>query len=55
MWKNVWKQQNIFWYGPVLIAIAAALWALDGITRRSLYHLLPIIIVFLWALDLRCF
>lgn len=46
MKECVKKQQNIFWYGPVLIAIAAALWALDGITRRSLYHLLPIIIVF---------
>lgn len=40
------KSINLFWYGPLLIALAASLWALDGITRRSLYHLSPIIIVF---------
>ncbi len=40
------KQHPIIWYGPLFIALAAALWALDGITRRSLYHLSPIIIVF---------
>jgi len=32
--------------GPVLIVIAAALWAVDGIVRRNLYSLPPIIIVF---------
>jgi len=32
--------------GPVLIAIAALLWGLDGILRRSLYTLQPITIVF---------
>ena len=37
---------NGFFSGPFLIIIAAALWALDGITRRSLYHLAPIFIVF---------
>lgn len=32
--------------GPILIVLAASLWALDGIVRRSLYHLSPVIIVF---------
>ena len=32
--------------GPMLIAAAAALWAFDGIIRRSLYTLEPIVIVF---------
>ncbi len=32
--------------GPLLIVIAATLWALDGIIRRSLFVLPPIIIVF---------
>lgn len=32
--------------GPILIIIAAILWALDGITRRSLYSLPPVTIVF---------
>ncbi|HEX7017989.1 MAG TPA: DMT family transporter [Patescibacteria group bacterium] len=32
--------------GPVLIVIAAVLWALDGILRRSLYSLPPVTIVF---------
>ena len=32
--------------GPALIIIAAALWAFDGIIRRSLYVLLPLHIVF---------
>lgn len=32
--------------GPLLIVIAASLWALDGIIRRSLFTLPPIIIVF---------
>lgn len=32
--------------GPGLIAIAATLWALDGILRRSLYELPPLTIVF---------
>ena len=31
---------------PLLIIAAASLWALDGIVRRSLYHLPPITIVF---------
>lgn len=38
--------RKIFSYGPVLIIIAASLWALDGIIRRSLYSLPPITIVF---------
>lgn len=36
-----------FSLGPVLIVLAAILWALDGILRRSLYTLPPITIVFL--------
>src|SRR5579859_4378709 len=32
--------------GPLLIIIAAILWALDGVIRRSLFTLPPIIIVF---------
>jgi drug/metabolite transporter (DMT)-like permease len=32
--------------GPVLIVIAAILWALDGIIRRNLYNLPPITIIF---------
>lgn len=34
-------------FGPLLIFIAAVLWGLDGILRRSLYGLPPITIVFL--------
>lgn len=33
-------------YGPFLIVIAAILWGLDGVLRRSLYGLPPITIVF---------
>lgn len=33
-------------FGPYLIALAAVLWGLDGIIRRSLYSLPPIVIVF---------
>ncbi|OGJ41054.1 MAG: hypothetical protein A2411_01060 [Candidatus Pacebacteria bacterium RIFOXYC1_FULL_39_21] len=32
--------------GPLLIAVAAALWAFDGIIRRSLFVLTPLTIVF---------
>src|SRR3989344_3940091 len=32
--------------GPLLIVIAASLWAFDGIIRRSLYILPPVVIVF---------
>src|SRR3990167_4321638 len=35
-----------FTAGPLLIIIAALLWGLDGILRRSLYGLPPITIVF---------
>jgi len=38
--KKVWN------WGPLFIVIAASLWALDGIIRRNLYVLPPIIIVF---------
>jgi drug/metabolite transporter (DMT)-like permease len=33
--------------GPILIVVAAILWALDGLLRRSLYSLPPLTIVFL--------
>jgi drug/metabolite transporter (DMT)-like permease len=38
--------RKIFSYGPLLIVIAASLWAFDGIIRRSLYSLPSITIVF---------
>ncbi|MFH0772906.1 MAG: DMT family transporter [bacterium] len=38
--KKVWKN------GPLFIIIAASLWALDGVIRRSLYVMPSIIIVF---------
>ncbi|MCX6731177.1 MAG: DMT family transporter, partial [Candidatus Roizmanbacteria bacterium] len=38
--KKVWNN------GPLLIIIAASLWAVDGIVRRSLYSLPPSVIVF---------
>lgn len=37
---------NIFSTGPVLIILAALLWGLDGVLRRSLFVLVPIMIVF---------
>lgn len=39
--------KKYFSLGPLLIVMAAVLWALDGILRRSLYTLPPITIVFL--------
>lgn len=36
--------------GPVLISLAATLWALDGILRRSLFTLSPLTIVFFESL-----
>ncbi|MCX6733025.1 MAG: DMT family transporter [Candidatus Roizmanbacteria bacterium] len=38
--KKVWNN------GPLLIVVAASLWAVDGIVRRNLYSLPPSIIVF---------
>lgn len=38
--------KHILKIGPILIITAAVLWALDGVIRRSLYSLPPIIIVF---------
>lgn len=38
--KKVWNN------GPLLIVIAASLWAVDGVVRRNLYILPPIVIVF---------
>lgn len=38
--------KNIYKFGPYLIASAALLWGLDGVLRRSLFDLPPIIIVF---------
>ena len=45
--KMSFKKLNPFFsQSPILIVLAASLWALDGIIRRSLYHLSPVIIVF---------
>lgn len=38
--------KNNFTKGPLLIIIAAILWGLDGVLRRSLYSLPPISIIF---------
>ena len=38
--------KKLFSYGPLLIIVAASLWAFDGIIRRSLYTLPSITIVF---------
>ena len=38
--------RKVLSYGPLLIVIAASMWALDGIIRRSLFTLPPITIVF---------
>jgi len=38
--------KKLFSYGPLLIIVAASLWAFDGIIRRSLYSLPSITIVF---------
>jgi drug/metabolite transporter (DMT)-like permease len=38
--------KSTFFQGPILIVFAASLWALDGIIRRSLHHISPVIIVF---------
>lgn len=40
------KKQDALWMGPALIAGAAILWAVDGILRRSLFTLQPVVIVF---------
>lgn len=39
-------QKKLLSTGPFLIAIAAILWAFDGVLRRSLFVLPPIVIVF---------
>jgi drug/metabolite transporter (DMT)-like permease len=39
--------KNFKYSGPVLIIIAALLWAVDGVIRRNLYTLPPITIIFL--------
>lgn len=41
------KQKIVFSSGPLLIIIAAFLWAFDGVIRRYLYTLPPITIIFL--------
>lgn len=38
--------RNQFFIGPVLIIVAALLWAFDGVIRRELYSLPPITIIF---------
>ncbi len=40
------KKYPIFSQGSALIILAASLWALDGIVRRSLFTLSPLVIVF---------
>lgn len=40
------NMRKVLNYGPLLIVIAASLWAVDGIIRRSLFSLPPITIVF---------
>lgn len=42
--KNLLERLKVA--GPTLIVIAALLWALDGILRRSLYDLPPVTIIF---------
>ncbi|MDQ5950834.1 MAG: hypothetical protein QG639_110 [Patescibacteria group bacterium] len=44
--KHLMNLKSLFSYGPWLIVGAAVLWALDGLLRRSLYVLDPLIIVF---------
>src|SRR3989338_1501794 len=50
--QHLWRRTHIVYddahmsYGPLLIFIAAILWGLDGILRRSLFSLPPITIVF---------
>ncbi len=39
------KEKKSYW-GPILIIIAALLWAFDGVIRRNLYSLPPITIIF---------
>jgi drug/metabolite transporter (DMT)-like permease len=38
--------KNKLLMGPLLIALAASMWAFDGVIRRSLFVLAPIVIVF---------
>ncbi|MEK7507905.1 MAG: DMT family transporter [Patescibacteria group bacterium] len=38
--------KNILKYGSLLIIAAAVLWGIDGVLRRSLYSISPIVIVF---------
>lgn len=40
------KLEQFFTQGPALIFLAAVLWALDGVIRRSLFALPPVTIVF---------
>ena len=39
-------KQTLKTYGPIYIVLAAILWGVDGVLRRSLYSLAPSIIVF---------
>lgn len=39
------KDNKVTNYGPLLIAVASILWSLDGLLRRSLYVLPPLLIV----------
>ncbi len=46
---------NKFLQGPLLIIIAAALWAFDGVLRRSLFSLPPTHIIFFEHLQILFF
>lgn len=39
------KQKQLSKFGPLLVALAAILWSIDGILRRSLYTLSPLVLV----------
>lgn len=45
MSERLWMKNKAL-TGPLLIALAASMWAFDGVLRRSLYVLLPLVIVF---------
>lgn len=46
VFQKINNMKNLFRYSSLLIVVAAVLWGLDGILRRSLYSLPPITIVF---------
>lgn len=44
--RSLLVMKKILSHGPLLIVLAALLWGVDGVLRRSLFTLAPIIIVF---------